>query len=128
MAHEANHIDNLARRLVAEPEELDVVLVPNLYGDILSDLAAGIIGGLGLMPSGCYGDDYAYFEPPHGIAPDLSGQDAINPTAQILTTAMMLDHLGLDGPQLRCATRSGRCTPTATPSRATRAEPPAPPS
>lgn len=92
--HEENHIDNLARRLVAEPHDLDVVLVPNLYGDILSDLAAGVIGGLGLMPSGCYGDGPAYFEPPHGTAPDLEGLGTINPTAQLLSAAMLLEHLG----------------------------------
>lgn len=93
VAFEDTHIDNLARRLVAEPHGLDVVLVPNLYGDILSDLAAGGIGGLGLMPSGCYGDDYAYFEPPHGTAPDLVGLGRINPTAQMLSAVMMLDYL-----------------------------------
>lgn len=92
--HETNHIDNLARRLVAEPHDLDVLLVPNLYGDILSDLAAGVIGGLGLMPSGCFGDGPAYFEPPHGTAPDLVGRGIINPTAQLLSAAMMLEHLG----------------------------------
>lgn len=93
---EETYIDNLARRLVAEPHGLDVLLVPNLYGDILSDLAAGVIGGLGLMPSGCYGDDYAYFEPPHGTAPDLVGLGRINPTAQMLSAAMMLAYLGFD--------------------------------
>lgn len=95
--HEENYVDNLARRLVAEPHDLDVVLVPNLYGDILSDLAAGVIGGLGLMPSGCYGDGPAYFEPPHGTAPDLAGRGIINPTAQLLSAAMMLEHLGRAG-------------------------------
>jgi len=99
--HEENHIDNLARRLVAEPHDLDVVLVPNLYGDILSDLAAGVIGGLGLMPSGCYGDGLAYFEPPHGTAPDLVGLGIINPTAQLLSAAMMLEHLGRGGSAAR---------------------------
>jgi isocitrate/isopropylmalate dehydrogenase len=93
--HEDNHIDNLARRMIAEPDQLDVVLVPNLYGDILSDLAAGVIGGLGMMGSGCYGTDYAYFEPPHGTAPDLTGKGLINPTGQLLAAAMMLDHLDL---------------------------------
>lgn len=87
-------VDDLARRMVAEPRTLDVVLLPNLYGDILSDAAAGLIGGLGMAPSGCYGDDYAYFEPSHGTAPDLAGRDVINPTAQMLSAALMLDHLG----------------------------------
>jgi isocitrate/isopropylmalate dehydrogenase len=88
-------VDDFARRLVAEPSTLDVVVLPNLYGDILSDAAAGLIGGLGLAPSGCYGDDYAYFESAHGSAPDLAGRNAINPTATILSAVMMLDYLGL---------------------------------
>src|SRR5262249_44722179 len=61
-------VDDFARRLVADPHDLDVVVMPNLYGDILSDAAAGLIGGLGLAPSGCYGDGYAYFESVHGTA------------------------------------------------------------
>jgi isocitrate/isopropylmalate dehydrogenase len=87
-------VDDLARRLIATPHDLDVVLLPNLYGDILSDAAAGIIGGLGLAPSGCYGDGYAYFEPAHGSAPDIAGKNVINPTATILSAVMMLEHLG----------------------------------
>lgn len=87
-------VDDFARRLVAEPERLDVVVMPNLYGDILSDAAAGLSGGLGCAPSAGVGDDYAYFEPVHGSAPDIAGQGVINPTAQILSAAMMLDHLG----------------------------------
>jgi len=86
-------VDDFARRLVAEPHSLDVVVLPNLYGDILSDAAAGLIGGLGLAASGCYGDDYAYFESAHGSAPDIAGQNVINPTATLLSAAMMLDHL-----------------------------------
>ncbi len=74
---------------------LDVVVMPNLYGDILSDAAAGTIGGLGLAPSGCYGDTYAYFESVHGTAPDILGMGIINPTATMLPAAMMLDYLGL---------------------------------
>ena len=75
---------------------LDVVVLPNLYGDILSDAAAGLVGGLGLAPSGCYGDGYAYFESVHGTAPDIAGRNVINPTATILSAVMMLDHLGFD--------------------------------
>ena len=86
--------DDLARRLVAVPHELDVVVLPNLYGDLFSDLAAGAIGGLGLAPSGCYGDGYAYFESAHGTAPDLTGLGIINPTATLLSAAMMLEYLG----------------------------------
>ena len=76
------------------PHDLDVVVMPNLYGDILSDAAAGLIGGLGLAPSGCYGDTYAYFESVHGTAPDIVGRNIINPTATILSAALMLDYLG----------------------------------
>jgi isocitrate/isopropylmalate dehydrogenase len=86
--------DDLARRLVAVPHELDVVVLPNLYGDLFSDLAAGAVGGLGLAPSGCYGDGYAYFESAHGTAPDLAGLGTINPTATLLSAAMMLEYLG----------------------------------
>ena len=90
-------VDDLANRLVADTHQLDVVLLPNLYGDILSDAAAALIGGLGLAPSGCYGDDYAYFESAHGTAPDLAGRNTINPTATLLSAAMMLEHLGYTG-------------------------------
>lgn len=86
-------IDDLARRMVAEPETLDVVALSNEHGDILADVASGSIGGLGLSPSACYGDDYAYFEPVHGSAPDLAGQHTINPTAMLLCGAMLLDYL-----------------------------------
>lgn len=87
--------DDFARRLVASPHDLDVVLLPNLYGDILSDEGAATVGGLGVCPSGCYGEDFAYFESIHGTAPDIAGQGIINPTATILSAAMLLDHLGL---------------------------------
>jgi isocitrate/isopropylmalate dehydrogenase len=90
---EVQIVDDFARRLVAEPQTLDVVVLPNLYGDILSDAAAGLVGGLGLAPSGCYGDGYAYFEPAHGTAPDLAGRGTINPTATLLSGAMLLEHL-----------------------------------
>ncbi|MBW1643340.1 MAG: isocitrate/isopropylmalate dehydrogenase family protein [Deltaproteobacteria bacterium] len=87
-------IDDLAHRLVKSPQDLDVVVMPNLYGDILSDTAGGLMGGLGLAASGCYGKNYAYFESAHGTAPDLVGKNSINPTAQILSGAMMLEYLG----------------------------------
>lgn len=89
-------VDDFARRLIADPYSLDVVVMPNLYGDILSDAAAGLIGGLGLAPSGCYGEGYAYFESVHGTAPDIRGQHVINPTATILSAVMMLEYLGLN--------------------------------
>ena len=90
-------IDDLARRMVAAPETLDVVVLGNEHGDILADVASGTIGGLGLSPSGCYGGygkDYAYFEPVHGSAPDIARKNIINPTATLLSGAMLLEHLG----------------------------------
>ena len=87
-------IDDLARRLIAAPETLDVVVLSNEHGDILADVASGSIGGLGLSPSACYGERYAYFEPVHGSAPDLAGKGIINPTAMLLSGAMMLTYLG----------------------------------
>lgn len=87
-------VDDFARRIVQSSHDLDVVVMPNLYGDILSDAAAGTIGGLGVAPSGCFGDDYAYFESVHGTAPDILGMGIINPTATMLSAAMMLDYLG----------------------------------
>jgi isocitrate dehydrogenase (NAD+) len=89
-------IDELAYRLVAEPETLDVLLLPNLYGDIMSDLCAGLVGGLGLAPGANLGWEYAVFEPVHGSAPDIAGKGLANPTAIILSAAMMLEHLGED--------------------------------
>ncbi len=93
IAYEQFIVDDFARRIVASPHDLDVVVMPNLYGDILSDAAAGTIGGLGLAPSGCYGDGYAYFESVHGTAPDIMGKGIINPTATMLSAAMMLEYL-----------------------------------
>jgi isocitrate/isopropylmalate dehydrogenase len=87
-------IDDLARRIIAEPETLDVVVLSNEHGDILADAASGSIGGLGLSPSACCGEHYAYFEPVHGSAPDLAGKGVINPTAMLLSGAMMLEYLG----------------------------------
>jgi isocitrate/isopropylmalate dehydrogenase len=94
-------VDDFARRLVASPHDFDVVVMPNLYGDILSDAAAGTIGGLGLAPSGCYGEQYAYFESIHGTAPDIAGKHIINPTATLLSAVMMLDYLGFSDAGMR---------------------------
>ena len=94
IAFETMIIDNMAHQLVVAPKKMDVVLLPNLYGDILSDETAGLIGGLGLAPSGCYADDYAYFESAHGTAPDIAGKNIINPTATLLSATMMLEYLG----------------------------------
>jgi isocitrate/isopropylmalate dehydrogenase len=96
VTYESFIIDDFARRLVAEPHSLDVVVLPNLYGDVLSDAASGLIGGLGLAPSGCYGADYAYFEAAHGSAPDIAGRNAINPSATLLSAGLMLDYLGFE--------------------------------
>jgi isocitrate/isopropylmalate dehydrogenase len=87
-------IDDFACRMITQPHTFDVVVMPNLYGDIMSDGAAGLIGGLGLAPSGCYGHRYAYFESAHGTAPDIAGRNIINPTATLLSGTMMLDYLG----------------------------------
>jgi isocitrate dehydrogenase (NAD+) len=87
-------VDELALRLVTEPETLDVLLLPNLYGDIISDLCAGLVGGLGVVPGANLGWEYALFEPVHGSAPDIAGKGLANPTAIILSAAMMLDHAG----------------------------------
>ncbi|MGH7963135.1 MAG: isocitrate/isopropylmalate dehydrogenase family protein [Candidatus Binatia bacterium] len=93
LRYEQYIVDDFARRLVASPSEFDVVVMPNLYGDILSDVAAGTIGGLGLAPSGCYGETYAYFESVHGSAPDIAGKNIINPTATLLSAVLMLAYL-----------------------------------
>ena len=86
-------IDDFLCRMITKPQAFDVIVMPNLYGDIMSDGAAGLIGGLGLAPSGCYGKDYAYFESAHGTAPDIAGKNCINPTATLLSAALMLDYL-----------------------------------
>ncbi len=87
-------VDSLAMRLVLEPGQFGVVVTTNLFGDILSDLAAGLIGGLGMCPSANLGDEHALFEPVHGSAPDLAGSGKANPSAAILCGAMLLDYLG----------------------------------
>jgi len=87
-------MDALAMHLIQHPEDYGVVICPNLAGDMLSDLAAGLVGGLGLLPSANIGPDNALFEPVHGSAPDIAGQGIANPAAMILSAAMLLDHLG----------------------------------
>ncbi|MEX0816904.1 MAG: isocitrate/isopropylmalate dehydrogenase family protein [Gaiellales bacterium] len=86
-------VDNLSMQLVQRPEEYDVLVCPNLYGDIVSDLAAGLIGGLGLAPGGNFGTQAAVFEPTHGSAPKYAGQNRVNPMAMMLSGVMMLRHL-----------------------------------
>ncbi len=88
------HIDELAMMLVYAPEDLDVIVLSNLYGDIISDLCAGLIGGLGVAPGMNLGKEYAVFEPTHGSAPDIAGQGLANPIAMILSGVLMLRHLG----------------------------------
>ena len=94
VSFEDMQIDHLTARLVREPGRFDVLLLPNLYGDILSDLCAGLVGGLGLIPGANIGWEYAVFEPVHGSAPDIAGRGLANPIAMILSGAMMLRHLG----------------------------------
>lgn len=91
-------IDQLSMRLTRSPEDFDVLLLPNLYGDILSDLCAGLVGGLGLAAGTNLGWEYAVFEPVHGSAPDIAGKGVANPVAMILSGAMMLRHLGESDP------------------------------
>jgi isocitrate dehydrogenase (NAD+) len=87
-------VDNMCMQLVQKPEEYDVLVLPNLYGDILSDLCAGLVGGLGVAPGANMGPDAALFEPVHGSAPKYTGQNRTNPTATILSGVLMLRHLG----------------------------------
>ncbi len=92
--YEERIVDNMAMQLVVKPNLYDVIVTTNLFGDILSDLCAGLVGGLGLAPSGNIGEECAVFEPVHGSAPKYAGQNKANPTAMILSAAMMLDHIG----------------------------------
>lgn len=87
-------VDNMCMQLVQKPEEYDVLVLPNLYGDIISDLCAGLVGGLGVAPGANIGVDTALFEPVHGSAPKYTGQNKTNPTATLLSGVLMLRHLG----------------------------------
>lgn len=89
------YVDAAALFLVREPERFDVLVTENMFGDILSDLAAGIVGGMGMAPSADIGDEYGVFQPAHGSAPDIAGRGIANPLATILSAAMMLDWLDL---------------------------------
>ena len=102
---EAMQIDEMAMWLVWHPQDLDVIALPNLYGDIISDLCAGLIGGLGMAPGMNIGTEFAVFEPTHGSAPDIAGKGLANPIAMILSAALMLRHLGRghDGDRLEKA-------------------------
>ena len=87
-------VDNCCMQLVQNPNQFDVLLLPNLYGDIVSDLCAGLIGGLGIAQGANIGKDYAVFEPVHGSAPDIAGQNKANPTAMLLSAVEMLNYIG----------------------------------
>jgi len=94
VAFEDRIVDNMCMQLVQKPDLYDVLVLPNLYGDIVSDLAAGLVGGLGVAPGANIGETAAVFEPVHGSAPKYAGQDKANPTALMLSGALMLRHLG----------------------------------
>ncbi|OVE85857.1 isocitrate/isopropylmalate dehydrogenase family protein [Natronolimnobius baerhuensis] len=89
-------MDAFATRVCLDPEQFDVIVCPNLAGDVLSDLAAGLVGGLGLLPSANVGSERALFEPVHGTAPDIAGEGVANPAATIISAAMLLEYLGYD--------------------------------
>jgi isocitrate dehydrogenase (NAD+) len=87
-------VDNTCMQLVIDPNQFDVLLLENLYGDIVSDLAAGLVGGLGVVPGANLGDQVAVFEAVHGAAPTIAGRNLANPTAMIQTAVLLLGHLG----------------------------------
>jgi isocitrate dehydrogenase (NAD+) len=87
-------VDNACMQMVLNPSQFDMLLLTNLYGDIMSDLAAGLVGGLGVVPSGNIGADSAIFEAVHGTAPDIAGKGVANPTALLMSAIMMLEHIG----------------------------------
>jgi isocitrate dehydrogenase (NAD+) len=94
IAYDERIVDAACMQLVMRPEKFDVLLLPNLYGDIVSDLCAGLVGGLGVVPGANMGVDCAVFEAVHGSAPDIADQNLANPTALLLSGLMMLDHIG----------------------------------
>ncbi|MCI2423863.1 isocitrate/isopropylmalate family dehydrogenase [Saccharopolyspora sp. K220] len=104
---ECFYVDAAAQALVMSPEHFDVIVTESMFGDILSDLGGGTIGGVALCPGGNIGESQAYFEPIHGSAPAIAGQDRANPLGQILATGMMLDYLGErpTGDRIRSAVR-----------------------
>jgi 3-isopropylmalate dehydrogenase len=96
LTYEHFYIDDMCRRILRYPKEMDVIVTTNMFGDILSDEAAELVGGLGIAPSACVGGHTPYFEPVHGSAPKYAKQGIINPTAMILSAKMLLDHFGLE--------------------------------
>jgi isocitrate dehydrogenase (NAD+) len=87
-------VDNACMQIVMDPAQFDILLLPNLYGDVMSDLAAGLVGGLGVVPSGNIGDEGAIFEAVHGTAPDIAGKGVANPTALLMSSILMLNYIG----------------------------------
>jgi isocitrate dehydrogenase (NAD+) len=102
-------IDACAMHLVMNPYRFDVLVMENMFGDIVSDLMAGLVGGLGMAPGGNIGDKVAMYEPVHGSAPDIAGQDIANPTAQILAACMLLEHIGQNDAARRIRTALHVC-------------------
>src|ERR1700694_922042 len=94
-------VDNACMQIVMDPQQFDMLLLPNLYGDVMSDLAAGLVGGLGVVPSANIGDECAMFEAVHGTAPDIAGKGLANPTALLMSSILMLKHLGEDSAAAR---------------------------
>jgi isocitrate dehydrogenase (NAD+) len=94
IAYKEMIVDNACMQMVLNPQQFDMLLLPNLYGDVMSDLCAGLVGGLGVVPSANMGDESAMFEAVHGTAPDIAGKGLANPTALVMSGIMMLDHLG----------------------------------
>ncbi|MBC7473999.1 MAG: isocitrate/isopropylmalate dehydrogenase family protein, partial [Candidatus Sericytochromatia bacterium] len=94
IAYDESIVDSTAMKLVMNPEQFDVLVMENLFGDIISDLTSGLIGGLGMAPSANIGEKYALFEAVHGSAPDIAGKGLANPTALLLSSVLMLEHLG----------------------------------
>jgi len=101
VSYEHLHADDLGQRLVRDPHRFDVIVTPNIVGDVLSEVAAGTVGGIGLAPSGCYGAETAYFEPVHGTAPDIAGEEVINPTGTVLSAVLLLRYVGQEAAATR---------------------------
>jgi 3-isopropylmalate dehydrogenase len=110
VGHATHYVDAMALDLVRRPWEFDVLVMENMFGDILSDLAAGLVGGMGFAPSADVGDTHAVFQPAHGTAPDIAGRGLANPTATVLSAAMMLDWLGRRGAGPRFAEAAAELT------------------
>src|SRR5690606_38533271 len=101
-------IDAGCMKLVQDPKQFDMLLLENLYGDVVSDLCAGLVGGLGVVPGANIGDEYAVFEAVHGSAPDIAGKGVANPLALIMSAVMMLNHRGDTRSDARCAEAAAR--------------------